>query len=597
MLLFRLPETENPLFHNNEAGRRYQLIKAVFFIAIPIFSVFAVYHFANGNIIPFIANSILLTIQFFFSVFLFHTKWKNPGLRLTLFCYGIYFYTIILIGGSENSYIIWTILFPIIAIVFFPIVEAVTWILIFLLGYLIINILAPVFLSLQLPPLDMVIRVFTIQVLATLMMYISEKLRITLMDRIRINEKELLKEKENAERSREIAMDALQVKNRFLATVSHEIRTPLSLITGMSELALSEKNNDILHEYIDHIHDSSRHLLMLINNLLDFSKIESDSFLLESTTFNLCELSEKIKNTFLMEFNRKDLTLDFICDDSLNRFFRGDEMRIRQIITNLMSNACKYTDKGNVTFSLYRKPVPEKESGSESKISWISFSVSDTGKGIKKEKMSLIFEPFAQLYSEYDNASGVGLGLAISKKLVELMGGKIEVTGREDRGTTFTVDLPLREEEAGQVLSGNSTARTENKTELSILFADDNPSIVKMVSRILTKEGHLITTAENGYEALSLLEDRPFDIVMLDIEMPRLNGIETARRIRDGELGQVKAGIPIIAFTAHVFSEMEDQCKNALIDGFIKKPFETCALNDEILKIYAATRSDKRFSQ
>jgi len=256
----------------------------------------------------------------------------------------------------------------------------------------------------------------------------------------------------------------------------------------------------------------------------------------------------------------------------------------------MVSNACKYTESGGVAIRIGPGESGENEStpqGRGNDALPVRIDVQDTGIGISREQYGEIFLPFVQLGLQGGSRSGVGLGLAIVKKLVEYMGGAIEVARPDGGGALFRVMLPLVKatgRDDGVPAPDNAGSR-ESAGALAILIAEDNPAIVKMLRTVLSRSGHEVVSAENGYKVIDILAKRRFDLVLMDVEMPMLDGIETAKRIRRGSGGVEASSVPIIALTAHVLMEIEEQCLRAGMNGMIRKPFDLFSIEGEINKI------------
>jgi CheY-like chemotaxis protein len=377
---------------------------------------------------------------------------------------------------------------------------------------------------------------------------------------------------------------ANRAKSDFLATMSHEVRTPLNAIIGMSDLAIMTHETGELQMYLSAVKDAGQHLARIINDILDFSKIESGNFYLENSLFNISSLIISVKNTFLEEIKAKGLIFYMDIDPSMPGIIEADSKRIKQILINLISNAVKFTDKGSIGISC-KADIDTPAGGNQRKI---SVSVMDTGIGIKPEKRDKIFSVFQQSESGMSRKyGGTGLGLAISRRLAELMNGDVTVESDPGRGSiftfTFTADV---HHDASSITDESFLYDNPVKRKLNVLAVDDNSTNSALIAAVLKKLGHGFSIARNGIEALELVRKNSFDIVLMDIEMPVLDGIEAAKAIRRGECGEDKADIPIIALTAHALKEVRDSSFEAGINGYITKPVDISSL-DEVLRCFA----------
>ena len=375
-------------------------------------------------------------------------------------------------------------------------------------------------------------------------------------------ETELMAEKEAAQ------ADA-KAKSAFLSSMSHEIRTPMNAILGLTEILLQKKHDETSVENLKAIKFSANNLLSIINDILDFSKIEAGKFGFEIQPFDLFHVLEEINKGIQVSAKARNLVYDFQISPSIPRFFRGDSVRLSQILLNLLGNSLKFTKAGRILLAV--DVIGESDAEIE-----IEFKVSDTGIGIPKSQLSNIFNSFTQVHrNNRFNSQGTGLGLSITKRLVELQQGSIEVESEVGKGTVFTFRLryfkanqrDLEPESEGEEI------RSNHFQNLKVLVVEDNKINQLLAKQLLTSWGVTVEVANDGFEAIAKLQRRTFDLILLDLQMPEIDGFEVTRFVRK----TIKAPanqIPIVALTADAFTETKQLTQNAGMNDFITKPFQ-----------------------
>jgi PAS domain S-box-containing protein len=383
--------------------------------------------------------------------------------------------------------------------------------------------------------------------------------------------------------SKDAAEAANRAKSEFLANMSHEIRTPLNGVLGMLLLLISADLGGELGDYASKAYDASSRLLLLLNDILDFSRIEAGAVTLEVKPFAVAGLFDSVTQVFELNSQRKGLAYAVEIDDSVPAFLVGDEARIRQILFNLVGNAVKFTSLGGVTISAWANSFARRDGRV-----WLHLSVADTGIGIPDDKLGQIFERFSQVDGAYTRQyEGAGLGLTIIKRIVGMMHGDLTVESEVGRGTSMhlTLALPtasnLGETRSDEIVEGALVGLRP----LRILLAEDEPIGQLAMKVMLTRLGHAVTAVGNGKAAVEALKADDFDCILMDIQMPEMDGVEATKRIRTLPELAPKARIPIIALTAYAMSGDREKFLAAGLDGHVSKPVQMVELERTLRQV------------
>lgn len=390
-------------------------------------------------------------------------------------------------------------------------------------------------------------------------------------------ERVLSQKNRELEETKSRAEESNRVREQFLANISHEIRTPMNGILGMTQLALATSLDGEQLEYLQRTKESAESLLKILNDLLDLSRIDSRRIDIENQPFDLRSAVNAAVSAFESAAQAKRLELVIHVSEDVPAAVLGDAGHLSQVLSYLIDNAVKYTATGDVT-------VEAHPTGSAGAFTFIEFAVTDTGVGLSSERVEAIFEPFHQSVDGAKTESGAGLGLTIAQKLVQLMGGTLNVVSQPGQGSRFWFALPLRR--------GKEIARKEPEpiripsTPLRVLLAEDNPVNQRVAVRLLEKHGHIVEVATTGLEAVAMLDRGAYDLVLMDVHMPEMDGLTATRLVREREAKTVRH-TPVLAMTANAMRGDREKCLSAGMDDYISKPFQAEQLLNAVYALAA----------
>lgn len=374
--------------------------------------------------------------------------------------------------------------------------------------------------------------------------------------------------------AREQAQKANQAKTDFLSSMSHEIRTPLNAVVGLAECIMNDETLEQAKTDARDIVNASNNLLELVNGILDISKIEAGKMEVVNKEYDLTEEAVNLAKLIKTRIGEKPVTLNTDIASNIPGVLYGDEAKVRQIMTNLLTNAVKYTDKGYVNFSI--------SCLNEGNIAWLTIKVSDTGRGIKPEQMEGLFEKFKRLDEDKNSTiEGTGLGLSITEKLIDMLNGKIDVESRYGEGSTFTVRIPQTIRSLEKKAAPKVTTATETYTGKKVLVVDDNILNIKVESRMLEFYDLHPDSADSGEDCIKKCEENTYDLILMDDMMPGMNGTETMNKLRENP----RFRTPVVILTANALEGMRESYMDAGFDDYLAKPMEKAELR-RVLAIF-----------
>ena len=574
----------NPILQKafaSEGQRKSRLADLICYISAIVFPIMSGVAFFQHNLMLAGADIVGFTVMI---IYFFWSKKTgqyqlviNAGAGFfSLFCLYLFF-----TGGVDNTAFVWFYVYPLVG-AFLLGAKRGTVVSLLMLVIVAIYSVSPLqhltfFTSY---PINLLLRFFPSMLVVIFFAYLAESTREKSHANVIQITQDLYKEKLRAE-------TATASKSEFLANMSHEIRTPMTSIIGMASLALKSDLNDYQNKMISTVKKSADGLLALLNDILDISKIEAGQLVFDAHSFSLSELLDSLLVTLQLSAEEKGLELHVDLQPDVPDRYIGDELRLQQILLNLINNAIKFTHQGHVSIEV--RVEDGKAAGSQVGL---GFRISDTGIGIPSQIQNTIFSSFSQAdTSTARQYGGTGLGLAISKQLIEKMGGRIWLESEEGVGSTFSFTVYLQKDNAVKRTHQAEQAPV-HKRQLNILLVEDNLINQEIAKMILNQAGHQVQTADDGLLALDLLSKQDFDVILMDVQMPNMDGLVASRIIRQCETGCLPGAeinnecasaltlrlqgkhLPIIAMTANAMKGDREECLAAGMDNYLTKPFQ-----------------------
>jgi len=387
-------------------------------------------------------------------------------------------------------------------------------------------------------------------------------------------------------KAKRAAEAASRAKTAFLATISHELRTPMNGVLGMTELLLLSDLENPYRENVHLIKESALSLLSVLNQIIDYSKLETSSMKLREIDFRLEDLVTGLLSQYERTAEAKGVKLKYTVSPDLPEWVYGDSAKVRQVLGNLINNAVKFTRNGQILVDI--SLAPETDQSSAKGLIPIQVQVQDTGIGIPAEKMDVMFESFTLAEDHLSHSTGaLGLGLAIAQRLLRLLGGNVECVSEEGKGSTFSFTLDFQPSKyVTQTPMAAIMSEQKPLQGARVLVVEDDLVNQRYIIRLLEKMGCHVKLAEDGQEAVEALKRHDYDIVLMDVEMPGMNGIEATRLIRDPDSGCRNPDIPIIALTAHAMWGDEQRCLHSGMDGYVPKPVDIDTIASIIQSVF-----------
>ncbi len=385
------------------------------------------------------------------------------------------------------------------------------------------------------------------------------------------------KVREQLQKDRDLAVESSKIKERLLARVSHEMRTPMNAILGMSDLVLKTEMNEEQLGLVTGIHQNSEHLLGIINDILEISTLQNGELKFENRIFDLSSLLSNLFNIVQYKLKENEIQFELDIREDIPKFVEGDPNRIQQVLINLVGNAFKFTQRGKVSVKVENINETETEA-------WLKFSVIDTGIGIPQEKISDIFEPFNRIENKEHNFEGTGLGLSIAHNIVTMLNGGMGVESKLGQGSTFFFEIPFKKAiEKDIVIEDEVSITLDTARQIKLLLAEDNKFNQIVAKKTIEKEYKNIevTIAQNGSEAVELVKEHDFDIILMDIQMPVMDGLEATKFIRES-LDETKSNITILAMTADAQIAKDNKYKEHKMNDYVLKPFRPKQLFEKL---------------